>query len=703
MRDRDGWGDFYDACRDARLTERRHARPAPARHPPSRTGFGALGRARPRRAGARRSCSSSCRPTPTSLLAWIGDAGLRPPVALLGYLVDRRRRGPRSAPLAEFSPEWQAVRWAIAHDVPVRPIDLPAGVGARRRRRRRVATAAAPRRPARRAGRGGRRARRRTLVGRRGRAPRRRRAGVRRRRRGDGRGARRHEHRPSDDARREAHMRRAIRAALADAGQGAVAVVCGAWHVPALDPVRRDGGGRRRSGQGAARRRARSASAGCRGRDRRLEHGHGVRRRRRVSPGWYRHVFRHPGPDGVTRFFVDAAAVLRARGLAVSPDHLIAAARLADAVAALRGRPRAGLDEVLDAAAAVVGGTSGRCRSVIDELTRRRRRSARSRPRRRRCRSSATSRAAQRRGPAQARRSTPRRLELDLRTPNGLRRSHLLHRSTVLGVRLGSRSRRAAARAGRSARRGGSRWDPERVGASGRAAPATAPRVERGGDGDRLVERAAAADAAGERRRARRRWRCSPTCPVRSAGRRPSCSASSPPRAPDVAELIDALGAARPRAALRRRARVPTSSALRDGVRRDGRARARRARRRVPPPRRRRGGGDGRAVERRSRLRSPLLDHPARHARSARGARPRSPTAAPCTAWCGAGPRACCTTAAHWSPDDVSTARSGGRSRPARRPPTGPRFVEGFLAGSGTVLRARRRAARRRRSRGSRR
>ncbi|TAI40337.1 hypothetical protein EWI31_33055, partial [Streptomyces tsukubensis] len=29
-------------------------------------------------------------------------------------------------PFAEFSPEWVAIRWALAHDVPVRFIDLPA-------------------------------------------------------------------------------------------------------------------------------------------------------------------------------------------------------------------------------------------------------------------------------------------------------------------------------------------------------------------------------------------------------------------------------------------------------------------------------------------------------------------------------------------------------------------------------------------------
>ena len=48
-----------------------------------------------------------------------------------------------------------------------------------------------------------------------------------------------------------------------------------------------------------------------------------------ASPGWYRHVFEHPGADGVARFFVEIAGLLRRRGLGASPDDLIAGTRLA--------------------------------------------------------------------------------------------------------------------------------------------------------------------------------------------------------------------------------------------------------------------------------------------------------------------------------------------------------------------------------------
>src|SRR5580765_8781647 len=59
-----------------------------------------------------------------AMFRWIGEDGLEPPVAMLGYVVDDTRRAV-FAPLASFSPEWQAIRWANARGVPVAAIDLP--------------------------------------------------------------------------------------------------------------------------------------------------------------------------------------------------------------------------------------------------------------------------------------------------------------------------------------------------------------------------------------------------------------------------------------------------------------------------------------------------------------------------------------------------------------------------------------------------
>src|SRR5688572_23942986 len=62
----------------------------------------------------------------TSLIDMIAVSAMRPPVALLVYAPDE----PRVAtfyPMAEFSPEWVALRWALEHGIPARFIDLSAG------------------------------------------------------------------------------------------------------------------------------------------------------------------------------------------------------------------------------------------------------------------------------------------------------------------------------------------------------------------------------------------------------------------------------------------------------------------------------------------------------------------------------------------------------------------------------------------------
>lgn len=366
----------------------------------------------------------------TAALRWIGELGLEPPVALLGHVVDDPRRAV-FAPLASFSPEWQAVRWANQHGVAVEAIDLPlANTLAAGPDHEPIFQDDAPVDPL------GALA---AAVGE---------PDAERwwddviEHRGEGLTAfeavaeamtavRSGSVPSAGEQRREAHMRKRIRAAL-KAGHDTVVVVCGAWHVPVLDVTAR------------AAPTAAADNATLRGLPKvkvavswvpwtheRLAnasgYGAGVR-----SPGWYDHVFRHPGTDGVARFFVDAARVLRRADMSASPDHLIAATRMADTLATMRGRPRPGLDEVLDAADTVMGGlplvrrqlvVGSAIGSVPDaapqvplarDLTKRQR-SARLTPS-----------------------ADEQLVELDLRTPNGLRRSHLLHQLTAIGVPWGS-------------------------------------------------------------------------------------------------------------------------------------------------------------------------------------------------------------------------------------------------------------------------
>ena len=58
------------------------------------------------------------------LLALAAEDGMRLPVALLGYVVDRPERAV-FLPFASFSPEWRVVLYAVEHSVPIRCMDLP--------------------------------------------------------------------------------------------------------------------------------------------------------------------------------------------------------------------------------------------------------------------------------------------------------------------------------------------------------------------------------------------------------------------------------------------------------------------------------------------------------------------------------------------------------------------------------------------------
>jgi hypothetical protein len=63
-------------------------------------------------------------PDANDLIALAADAQMSPPVALLIYLPNEPKRAVYY-PFAEFSPEWQAIQYGLARNVPVRFIDLP--------------------------------------------------------------------------------------------------------------------------------------------------------------------------------------------------------------------------------------------------------------------------------------------------------------------------------------------------------------------------------------------------------------------------------------------------------------------------------------------------------------------------------------------------------------------------------------------------
>ena len=408
-------------------------------------------------------------PEADDLVHWVADAGLEPPVALLGYATDDPRRS-AFWPFAVFSPEWQALRWAVAAGVPVRFFDLPFSyrLSSTAVSSARVACGQPPflsvdsatLLPTHKGGGGGgaavafqdqvddqsgaaeRSVRPVDPIGELAAA-----AGYDDPERwwedvvehrgmpafeavAEAMGAIR-EVSPEDpeDLVREAYMRTVLREVRREHDD--IAVICGAWHVPALSrkvTIKDDQAllkGRRKSKvtftwvpwtYGRL-----SSWSG---------YGAGVR-----SPGWYHHLF-STASDVVPRWLVDAAGVLRAEGVPTSSSHVIEATRLAEALASLRGRPLAGLAEVTEAAEAVMcDGERLRVELIDRKLVVGERLG--SVPEEMPAVPLAKDLAAQQRGLRLKPEAQQRMLDLDLRRDIDLNRSRLLHRLRLLDVPWG--------------------------------------------------------------------------------------------------------------------------------------------------------------------------------------------------------------------------------------------------------------------------
>ncbi|MCT7355707.1 DUF5682 family protein [Streptomyces sp. 15-116A] len=320
-------------------------------------------------------------PEADALIPLAADEAMRPPVALLAHAVDEPGRS-AFWPLAEFSPEWVAVRWALEHDVPARFIDLPAthtlawrdeqgedgdpadtdtdtdadadaegeGDGACRDGGPRGDVRVDPLGVlAETAGYDDAERWWEDVVEHRGvgkgdalapfTALEEAMTALR-----DAYGSGGHDRDPV----REAYMRLQIRSAQREFEDG-VAVVCGAWHVPAL---------RQRSTVTADRvlvkglPKVKTDMTWVPWTNRRLArasgYGAGI-----DSPGWYGHLFATRDRP-VERWMTKVAGLLRAEDRLVSSAHVIEAVRLAETLAALRGRPLPGLSETTDAIRAVM-------------------------------------------------------------------------------------------------------------------------------------------------------------------------------------------------------------------------------------------------------------------------------------------------------------------------------------------------------------
>lgn len=152
------------------------------------------------------------------------------------------------------------------------------------------------------------------------------------------------------EALREAHMRSCLRRAKKE-GFSRIAVVCGAWHVPALEAkVAAKDDNALLKGLPKVKVAATWAPWTYAGLSVRSGYGAGV-----DSPAWYEHLWRAKSAESrAVSWLTSAARLFREEGLDCSPAHIIESARLAEALAAIRQRPSAGLPELCEALQTVV-------------------------------------------------------------------------------------------------------------------------------------------------------------------------------------------------------------------------------------------------------------------------------------------------------------------------------------------------------------
>lgn len=265
---------------------------------------------------------------------------------------------------------------------------------------------------------------------------------------------------------REAHMRKTLRKAIKD-GYENIAVVCGAWHVPALQTLPTA-----KSDNDLLKglRKLKTATTWVPWTHSRLSsasgYGAGV-----TSPGWYAHIWQQSDSVAAkeietkqtasltTHWLTQVAHTFRDQGLDISSAHVIEAVRLAEALAAMRGRPQAGLAEMNEAVRSVmlfgddmpmrllhekliIGEVLG---AVPDETPQTPLQQDLSKQQRRlRLKPEASD----------------KEIILDLRKPNDLEKSCLLRRLGILGIKWGEGGRRASGK-GTFKESWRLRWQPE--------------------------------------------------------------------------------------------------------------------------------------------------------------------------------------------------------------------------------------------------
>lgn len=375
-------------------------------------------------------------PDAHDVLGLISDENMKPPVALLVYPPEEPQKA-AYYPFATFSPEWRALLYAHSHGVPARLMDLPRSLALALEDQSNEAeeeTLEVREDPigmlAEAAGYEDRELWWERQVERR-RDPTDVFEGIL-----EAMTALREGHEPPPrEARREAYMRRILRNVRKE-GYEKIAVVCGAWHAPALverHSVKDDDALLR------GLKKTKVLSTWIPWTNERLSYrsgyGAGV-----SAPGWYEHLWDTPPEDAGARWILRVARLLRDADLDASPAAAIETIRLADALSAMRELPAPGLNELDEAVLTVLcGGERAPMNVLREELMVGRKlgevpetapavplqKDLERRQKRLRLKPS----------------GEVKNIDLDLRETSGRERSELLHRLGLLGIPWGEQQR----------------------------------------------------------------------------------------------------------------------------------------------------------------------------------------------------------------------------------------------------------------------
>ncbi len=409
-------------------------------------------------------------PDAQDIIGLVGREEMQPPVALLVYVPDDPQRA-AFYPFAVYSPEWQAIRYGLRHGIEVRFMDLPhsitlaleeqKGEGDDREVSDRGEEKAVLRRDP---------------IGYLAEA-----AGftdgerwwehmfeTRRQSTSEifaaileSMTALRHElhnelQTDHHEQRREAYMRRTIRQARKE-GFERIAIVCGAWHGPALAEMPSAKSDQELlSGLPKAKTQAAWAPWSYSRISSWTGYGAGVR-----SPEWY-HMLWSEKANLVTHWMTRAARLMRQQQLDTSSAHVIESVRLAEALAAIRNRPAPSLEEMDEAALTVMcAGEEGAMQLIRTHLIVGNRmgqipEDAPIVP----LQKDLTKLQKRLRLPVK---EDSKEYDFDLRKPNDLERSHLLHRLSLLGIHWGRPSSQMGRKAGTFHEYWTLQWKPEFV------------------------------------------------------------------------------------------------------------------------------------------------------------------------------------------------------------------------------------------------